>query len=141
MKVPEHCLDRLRAAGLLVSDPYIPNHLAFPDGVIVGKPNDVPGNSIAGYEGHWGTTGRVVDAPSPRLHYDPAPGKWVVTVHEYIPGPGPGDFVNEWDTPEGAVADILDYLLGDPARMRVKQLAREEFLAHLAELDREGDEG
>src|SRR4051812_34838436 len=141
MMVPEYCLDRLRVAGLLVSEPYIPNHLAFPDGVAVGKPSDVPGNGIAEYEGHWGAAGRVVDAPCPILHYDAAAGRWVVTVHTYIPGPGPGDFVNEWGTPAEAVVDILDYLLGDPARMRVKQRARAEFLARLAELDGEDDEG
>jgi hypothetical protein len=63
--------------------------------------------------------------------FDPGSGKWVVTVHEYIPGPGPGDFVNVWDTPEEAVADILDYLLGDPARMRVKQVEHEALFTRL----------
>ncbi len=140
MKVPEDCLDRLRAAGLLVSEPYVPNHVGWPDGVAVGKPNTVPGNCLPGSKGLWGSTGQVVDAPCPRLHFAPETGEWVVTVHEYIPGPGPGDFVNSWGTPEEAVADILDYLLGDPARMRVKQLDREEFLARLAQLDAEDDE-
>ncbi len=136
MKVPEHCLDQLRAAGLLVSDPYIPSHLGFPDGVKVGKPTTTPGNCIPGYEGIWGS-GAVIDAPCPILHSDGS--KWEVTVHTYIPGPGPGDFINFWDTPEEAVADILDYLLGDPARMGVKQLAREEFLATLDQPDNDDE--
>lgn len=49
--------------------------------------------------------------------------KWVVTVHDYIPGPGPGDFRNEWDTPEEAVTDILDFFFGDQTRMNVKREA------------------
>jgi hypothetical protein len=140
MKVPEHALDRLRAAGLLVSDPYIPNHAAWPDGVVVGKPEHVVGNRIPGHRTLWGLSGPFVDAPCPILHFDSGNGKWVVTVHTYIPGPGPGDFINEWDTTEEAVEDILDYLLGDPARMRVKQLASEEFLARFAEHDDEDEE-
>jgi hypothetical protein len=127
MKVPEHCLNRLRAAGLLVSEPYVPNHVAWPDGVAVGKPESVRGNCIPGTKAYWGASGPVVDAPCPCLHFDSRSGKWVVTVHEYIPGPGPGDFVNVWDTPEEAVADILDYLLGDAARMRVKQEEHEAY--------------
>jgi hypothetical protein len=129
MRIPEHCLDRLLAAGLLVSEPFVPNHLAFPDGVTIGKPSTVAGNSIPGRTGHWGTSGATVDSPCPRLHF--ADGSWVVTVHEYIPGPGPGDFVNRWRTCEEAVADVIDYLLGDLARMSVKRQEREEHLARL----------
>lgn len=127
MKTPEQYCDRLRDAGLVVSKPYISNHVAFPDGIVVGKPITVAGNSIPGTQTAWGKTGVIVDAPCPILHHDA--GKWIVTVNTYIPGPGPGDFVNVWDTPEEAIADILDYLLGDPARMAVKQEAREAFLA------------
>jgi hypothetical protein len=49
-----------------------------------------------------------------------------------IPLPREGDFVNEWDTPEQAVADILDYFFGDPTRMLVKQRALEEEMRRLA---------
>jgi hypothetical protein len=131
MMVPEHCLDRLRAAGLLVSEPFDPNLSGWPQGVAVGKPDSVRGNCIPGTKRYWGASGQVVDAPCPYLHFDAGSRKWVVTVHEYIPGPGPGDFVNVWDTPEEAVTDILDYLLGDPARMRVNQGEREAFFAPL----------
>jgi hypothetical protein len=36
--------------------------------------------------------------------------------------------------------DILDYLFGDPARMRVKQLDREEFEKRLAQFKAGGTE-
>src|SRR4051794_4119042 len=98
MKVPKHCLDQLLAAGLLVSEPYVSTHVAYPAGVVIGKPESLPGNRIPGRVAGWGNSGLVVDAPCPRLHYEA--GKWIVTVHECIPGPGPGDFVNSWDTPE-----------------------------------------
>lgn len=117
--IPEHHLDRLRAAGLLVSEPFVPNHVAFPDGVIVGKPASVRGHSLPEYEAWWGLDGLMLDAPGLYLHSDR--GRWLVTSHDYVPGPGPGDFVNEWATPDEAVADVLDFYFGSPARMEAKR--------------------
>ena len=118
--IPEQYLDRLRAAGLLVSEPFVHNHVAYPDGVIIGKPASLRGHSIPGYECWWGgdggcDLGAMLDAPGLRFHSDG--GKWFVTAHECIPGPGPGDFVNEWGTADEAVADILDFYFGGAARM------------------------
>jgi hypothetical protein len=121
--ISEQHLDRLRAAGLLVSEPFVPDHIAFPDGVIVAKPASVAGHSLPGYEARWGPGGVLLDAPGLWLHSDDS--KWFVTSHELIPGPGPGDFVNVWDTPEEAVADILDFYFGSSARMDVKRKARD----------------
>lgn len=114
-------LDRLRDTGLLVSDPFVANHVAFPDGVMVAKPASVKGNSLPDFECSWG--GCKLDAPSLSLHSGGA--RWFVTSHDFIPGPGPGDFVNEWATAEEAVADVLDFYFGNPARMDVKRRARE----------------
>jgi hypothetical protein len=120
--IPEQYLDQLRAAGLLLSEPFVPNHVAFPDGVIVAKPASIAGHSLPGYKAGWGMTEITLNAPGLWFHCDG--GKWVVTSHDYIPGPGPGDFVNEWSSPEEAVADILDFYFGSPARMDVKRQAR-----------------
>lgn len=120
MRVPEQCLLRLRSSGLLVSDPYVPNHLAYPEGVQVGKPASVSGNAIPGYEGYW--DGVLVDAPSLVMHAQRS--KWLVVSHDIIPGPGVGDFVDEWDSPEQAVDDILDFYFGDSRRMEVKRKRR-----------------
>jgi hypothetical protein len=122
--IPENHLDQLRAAGLLISEPFVPNHITYPDGVgvIVAKPASVAGHSLPGYEARWGPGGVVLDAPGLRLHSDGS--KWFVTSHECVPGPGPGDFVNVWDTSEEATADILDFYFGSSARMDVKRKAR-----------------
>lgn len=122
--IPEQYLDRLRAAGLLISKPFVPDHVAFPDGVIVAKPAAVVGHSLPDYEGSWGSSGPMIDAPALCLHCNG--GRWFVTSDDYVPGPGPGDFVNEWDTPEDAVADVLDFYFGNPARMDVKRETRME---------------
>jgi hypothetical protein len=119
--IPVRHLDRLRAAGLLISEPFVPGHVAFPDGVVVAKPASLPGHSLPGYEAWWGMSGVRLDAPGLYFHSDGS--KWFVTSHDYVPGPGPGDFVNVWNTPEQAVADILDFYFGSPNRMDVKRRA------------------
>lgn len=119
MRVPEETLNRLRAAGLVVSsEPFVPDHVAFPDGVVVGKPADVPGHSLPGYQAWWGMTTRI-DAPTLYLHHDGE--RWIVTSHDWVPGPGPGDFVDAWDTHEQAADDILDFYFGSPDRMARKR--------------------
>ncbi len=117
--IPKRHLDQLRAAGLLVSEPLAPDSDLFPDGVIVGKPASTPGHSLPEFEMWWGLDGPVLNAPGLFLHSDN--GRWFVTSHDHIPGPGPGDFVNEWATPEQAVADVLDFYFGSPARMDAKR--------------------
>lgn len=124
MRVPEHCLLRLRSSGLLISDPFVPTHLAYPDGVQIGKPAAVPGNAIPDYKGYWGSDKVLIDAPGLVLYADES--KWRVVSHDIIPGPGVGDFLDEWDTPEEAVDDILDFYFGDPRRMEVKRRRRDE---------------
>lgn len=126
MLIPDLYLERLQDQGLLVSEPFVANHRQFPEGVTIGKPEAVVGNFIPGLRTMWGWEDPVeVDAPLVYLHVSDA-GKWVVTVHEYIPGPGPGDFVHEHSTPEEAIKDIFDFFFGDPARMEVKRMAREK---------------
>lgn len=120
MPIQPSDLDPLEAAGLLVSDPFVPDHVAYPAGVVVGKPKGVGGNSLEDYGSSWGLNGPDLDAPALTLHAE-AEGRWFVTLHACIPGPGPGDFVDEWATPQEAVADILDFFFGDPARMGAKR--------------------
>ncbi len=118
MRIPNEALARLTDAGLLVSDPFVENHVGYPDGVAVAKPTSVSGNSMPGYDAGWGTAEIHLDAPVLHLHGNR--GCWVVTSHDYVPGPGPGDFVNEHGLIKDAVDDILDFFLGNPDRMQTK---------------------
>lgn len=119
--IHEKYLNELRAAGLLISEPFVSYHRAYPDGVKVGKPISVPGNST-GVTCGWGDrTGIYVDVAVLTLHCNGS--KWFVESWDFHPGPGPGDFVNEWGTPEEAVSDILDFYFGSPARTDAKRKA------------------
>jgi len=116
--LPDKIIDILLARGLLVGDPFSEGHVAWPLGRSIGKPISAGGYSLPEYECHW-SNGEgedvVVDAPVLQLHF--SEGRWHVTVHEYEPGPGPGDFVHGYSTIDQAVEDIIDYYFGDPARM------------------------
>jgi hypothetical protein len=122
-QIPENCLQKLRSRSLFVSKPWPSNHV-WPNNVLVGKPVNIPGNSIPGYRDGFESKEVEVefDAPSIRLWFD---GEvWLVLAEEYCPGPGPGDFLDDWKTPEEAVEDILDFYFGDPKRMQAKADAR-----------------
>ena len=122
MEITKAILEQLHGAGLLVSDPFVSGHIAFPDGVIIAKPIETLGHHVPGMIGGWGLDGPMVDAPPLYLHHD---GKnWLVTLDQCSPGPGPGDFVNSWSTPEEAVADILDFYFGSPDRMELQRQLR-----------------
>ena len=74
----------------------------------------------------WGPFGEVL-VDTPLVSFFCRDGKWHVESREYIPGPGPGDFRDEWCTAEEAVADILDFFFGDATRMNAK--SRESRMA------------
>lgn len=118
-KIPERFIQQLRSSGLFVSDPWPTSHV-WPDHVLVGKPTGVSGNSIPGYKFQFGLGDDSIefDAPPVRLIYD---GEWwFVLAEDFIPGPGPGDFLDEWKTADEAVEDILDFYFGNPQRMQAK---------------------
>lgn len=122
-KIPKSSIQRLRSAGLFVSEPWPSSHV-WPDNVLIGKPAAVPGNAIPAYADGFRSNDVHVqfDAPSVRLWFDR--GKWLVLAEEYVPGPGPGDFLDEWDTIDEAVDDILEFYFGDPGRMQAKAETR-----------------
>lgn len=120
-KIEETHLQRLRHAGLWVSDPYPEGHsLEF--GVRVAKPVETQGNSIPGFTSYCDDI--KIDAPD-LLLVSKTEG-FCVYSQEHIPGPGPGDFTNVWPTAQEAIDDILDFYLGDPARMALKSKELEE---------------
>jgi hypothetical protein len=87
----------------------------------IEKPTGVRGNSIPdvdvwmGFKSH---DDRKSDAPRLWLFADGA--NWVVLLHDYVPGPGPGDFRHVHARLEDAVGDVWDYYFGDPARMQAR---------------------
>ncbi len=126
--IEERYLQRLKTAGLFICPPF-PDEHPWEHGVRVGKPTTTAGNSIPNYETAF--EGVDIDAPSVVLYSD---GQyWHVYAQDHTPTPGPGDFKNQWSTPDEAVDDILDLFLGDPERMSRKAAAKEAVRKRSAE--------
>src|ERR1043165_4949872 len=107
--IPEQSLADLRNKGLVAIRVFGPDHKAYPNGCWVGKPIDVSGTSHLGIERpiiqYFDEPGRIVDGPitnAPVLTLYSLDEKYVVELHDCIPGPGPGDFMNEWATIDDA---------------------------------------
>lgn len=106
----------LRSAGLFVGDaPFFPEtHLAYPNGYRIVKPAKAGGNVLPGHES-WFTNGagedEMSDAPSVTVWF--AEGTWFAEVHEWVPGPGPGDFRHMFQTEEEVVRDVIFYFFDE----------------------------
>ncbi len=124
--------ERLEKVGLFVSEPYPENHV-LSLGVVVGKPTSTRGNSIENFK--YGYEDVAMDAPDILLFFHD--GYWVVMAQEGVPVPGPGDFTNKWKTAEEAVEDVIDFFLGDPTRMKIKEKARLEVRERIAQWKKE----
>jgi len=62
--------------------------------------------------------------PGSRLY--PRANKWIFEVWEFIPGPGPGDFQEEFTSIGDAIPVILDYYFGNPSKMNPPELIEYE---------------
>ncbi len=133
-KIDEKYLKRLRDASLFVSEPYSEGH-GWEHGVRVGKPAQITGNSIPGYEGGYITIGEEIQPPemdAPFVVLLSRAEGWMVRAQECIPIPGMGDFVNVWKTADEAIQDILDFYFGNPERMNQKAKRKEDLKKRLA---------
>lgn len=108
-------INRLRNLGLQLADePFFSHdHTAYPSGYLVMKPTSVQGNSLPslrkGYED--GHTFNDTDAPVPVIWN--ASGRWHVSVWDWAPGPGPGDFVKEFVDEATAIHFIIQYFFDE----------------------------
>ena len=131
--IEEKFLNQLRAAGLHVSHPFA----SLCDGFWICKPTSTPGHNIPGYSGGGYITLAEDNAPqcpdtdAPMLKFFFANDSWQVHGQDCAGGMGPADFIDEWTTPEEAVADILAFFFGDPARMEKKAEEQRKVRARL----------
>lgn len=111
--------DRLKKVGLLVkSNPFGRHSVSY----FISKPASILGNTRKNCR-RFVTIGSekiVCDAPSTKFFLEG--DKWVFSLHELAPGPGPGDFELFFSDIETAVDSIIDYYFGDPGRMNPSEL-------------------
>jgi hypothetical protein len=139
--IPQRYLQELRVAGLLVLPSGLPaDHPMWPEGWIVIKPKTVGGNGHPVFEYEYplhqdpedelNSFGPIYDAPIVTFHVTQGRWwngvRWFVSVRNSGSVLEPGEFVNDFGTPEEAVADILDFYFGSPERMAALRQATEE---------------
>lgn len=128
-------IERLRSSGLFVSPPLD----TFSGGAWVVKPSTTKGHHIPEFSsGYIALDDEPVppDTDAPMIAFYEQGGKWVVngkrTTGKDL---APGDFINEWKTPDEAVEDILDFYFGDSARMILKAFVYGKFLGRSEAFD------
>ena len=109
-----HFLQTLHGCGLVVCKTVLEGEHD------IIKPASAGGNSIPGLEIRFKRpdgTEDVTNAPvmGVRAH---SSASWELSVHWYIPWPGPGDFIEGFDDESAAIAAVLDYYFGDSGHFR-----------------------
>lgn len=97
----------------------------FRHGYIVCKPDTTKGNTRPGYKCGVGDREDTTqtDAPVGWIYPDPD-GTWNFQFSMYVPGPGPGDFLNNHPSLQEAITDLRDYYFGNPAGMNPPEIDR-----------------
>ncbi|MDJ0727286.1 MAG: hypothetical protein QNJ38_19475 [Prochloraceae cyanobacterium] len=116
-------IDKLKDEGLLVQ---FLERGPFANSYMIAKPKATFGNKrensefVINVDSKNGRDKILCDAPSVYLY--PDNDKWIFQVWEFMPGPGPGDFREEFASISDAIPVILDYYFGNPAKMNPPEL-------------------
>ena len=103
---------KLKNEGLLVG---YNSRGPYAGGYTIGKPASIAGNTRRHCEHFFGSEEILCNAPCANLY--PKDGKWMFKIWEFVPGPGPGDFIEEFFSIVTAVDAIIDYYFGNRAKM------------------------
>ena len=119
---PERCLlpaeftEKLQAKGLFGGPHplFSSGHRSYPSGYSISLPESAGGNTL--YDGEVYTRddqGHDQITRMPALKLWGEAGNWNISVWEWVPGPGPGDFTNKLRSLDDALAKIMSYFF-DP---------------------------
>ncbi|MBV6626549.1 MAG: hypothetical protein KI793_27040 [Rivularia sp. (in: Bacteria)] len=121
-------IDQLKNAGLFVEP--VGEIGPFANGYFIAKLKETPGNTREDCESFIdikvGDTVKEIPSDAPISHLFPKNYKWIFRIWEYMPGPGPGDFEEEFALIDDAIPVILDYYFGNPSKMNPPELSEEE---------------
>ena len=87
--------------------------IAWPAGYLVCKSSSVKGNGHDSYDFMFDGNSVKMKSDSPAIVIWNKDGKTHIEVSEYVPGPGPSDFIESFETEYDAVERILRYFF-DP---------------------------
>ncbi|MBX9266811.1 hypothetical protein [Chromobacterium violaceum] len=116
MKLSRSVVAKIRAMGLNISDEpfFSDNHQAFPNGYIISKPADIPGNGAAIFECIYrDSRGEDVLCNSPAVYVFHKSNSWYYSVSMFAPGPGPGEFSRKVHDEAEIIREIRHYFFED----------------------------
>ena len=110
--LPPEFIQKIRAAHLFIDDfPFfVSSHVATPSGYPVTLPAESGGNRGSDIESFYTDTyGNEAKSFMPSAVIWGDGSAWYTEVHQYAPGPGPGDFRHTHGSLEEAYADLVSY--------------------------------
>lgn len=116
MKLSRSVIEKIRAMGLNIGDEpfFVADHRAFPNGYIVSKPADVPGNGAAIFECIFRDhLGKDVLCNSPAVYVFHKSNSWYCAVSMFAPGPGPGEFSRKVHDEAEIIRELRHYFFED----------------------------
>ena len=117
--LPPEFIQQLGEHGLFIDDkPFYGSTHSYPSGYLVFLPEGKIGNRLEKTATIFDDTNGVEARTfMPPIIIWGDGGVWNMQVHRYIPGPGPGDFSEAFDSLDGVFASILSYCF-NPADSR-----------------------
>jgi len=114
--LPAEFIEKLQAKGLFggAHPFFISSHIGYPSGYLISLPESAGGNTL--YDGEVYTRddqGQDQLTRMPTLTLWGEAGDWNISVWEWVPGPGPGDFTKKLASLDEVLANILSYFF-DP---------------------------
>jgi hypothetical protein len=110
-------IEEIKKTGLLVS---VVSSGPYKGGYNIAKPKSIPGNTRENWEVFFGPD--EIECDSPCAHVYPKENKWIFEIWESVPGPGPGDFREEYRSASEAIDSVLDYYFGGSEKMNPPEL-------------------
>ena len=110
--LPPEFIQKVRAAGLFIDEfpLFVSSHVATPSGYLAILPAETGG--IRGYDVgifYSDVDGNEAKTFMPGVTIWGDGTTWHTKVHEYAPGPGPGDFHHTHSSLEEAYSDLVSY--------------------------------
>ncbi|WP_446951074.1 hypothetical protein [Rhizobium leguminosarum] len=121
--LPAEFREKLRKNGLVggALPLFVSNHASYPSGYVISLPEASGGNTLCEYEAYTrDDEGHDQLTRMPSLTLWGKTGNWNVSVWEWVPGPGPGDFTKKQMSLDEALETIRSYFF-DPNNEHFKQ--------------------
>lgn len=111
-RLSHQLISEIKSKGLIVDDHpfFAKDHSGWPSGYLISKPRDVTGNRLPVWEEiSKDNSGYDIACDMPTMTIWKTAQGHQIEVHNFVPGPGPGDFQMSFESDDAVLASILNY--------------------------------